>query len=184
VSPNPAAPSRFSAPFVAVAGGVVAVVVALLAVPAAAQPDRPTPSGLPVPRWVSLKSSQINARVGPGNDYRILWTYRTRGLPVQVIAETRDWRRVCDPRGGVAWVNAGTTTGRRMVMRTKAQPLAVRAKPDAAAQIRAYVAGRSLAGLDRCKDGWCKVKLDGASGWIPAQEVWGTDERQQCRPNR
>ena len=113
----------------------VACGVALMAAtvaPAVAQPERPTPSGLPVPRWVSLKSGQINARVGPGNDYKILWTYRTRGLPVQVIAETRDWRRVCDPRGGVAWVNAGTTSGRRMVMRAKPQPLPVRAKPDAA----------------------------------------------------
>jgi len=152
--------------------------------PAVAQPERPTPSGLPVPRWVSLKSGQINARVGPGNDYKILWTYRTRGLPVQVIAETRDWRRVCDPRGGVAWVNAGTTSGRRMVMRAKPQPLPVRAKPDAASPVRAYVGGRALAGLDRCKAGWCKVKLEGASGWIPAGEVWGTDERQQCRANR
>ena len=152
--------------------------------PAVAQPERPTPSGLPVPRWVSLKSGQINARVGPGNDYKILWTYRTRGLPVQVIAETRDWRRVCDPRGGVAWVNAGTTSGRRMVMRAKPQPLTVRAKPDAASPVRAYIAGRALAGLDRCKGGWCKVKLEGASGWIPAGEVWGTDERQQCRANR
>ena len=151
---------------------------------ASAVPDRPTPSGLPVPRWVSLKSGQINARVGPGNDYRILWTYRTRGLPVQVIAETRDWRRVCDPRGGMAWINAGTTSGRRTVMRAKPQTLAVRAKPEAASPVRAYIAGRSLAGLDRCKAGWCKVRLDGASGWIPAAEVWGTDARQQCRPNR
>jgi SH3-like domain-containing protein len=166
---------------------VVAALVAAFVAPVAtavAQPDRPTPSGLPVPRWVSLKSGQINARVGPGNDYKILWTYRTRGLPVQVIAETRDWRRVCDPRGGVAWVNAGTTSGRRMVMRAKAQPLAVRAKPDAASPVRAYVGGRALAGLDRCKAGWCKVKLEGATVWIPAGEVWGTDERQQCRVKR
>jgi SH3-like domain-containing protein len=168
---------------VALVAAVVAALVAAVA-PAVAQPDRPTPSGLPVPRWVSLKSDRINARVGPGEDYRILWTYRTRGLPVQVIAETRDWRRVCDPRGGMAWINAGTTSGRRTVMRAKPQTLAVRAKPEAASPVRAYIAGRSLAGLDRCKAGWCKVRLDGASGWIPAREVWGTDERQQCRPNR
>ena len=157
---------------------------ALWASLAAAQPDRPTPSGLPVPRWVSLKSGQINARVGPGNDYRILWTYRTRGLPVQVIAETRDWRRVCDPRGGMAWINAGTTSGHRTVMRMRPQALPLRAKPDPAAPITAYLAGRSLASLDRCKAGWCKVRVGRASGWIPAAETWGTDERQQCRAKR
>jgi SH3-like domain-containing protein len=152
--------------------------------PAMSEPERTTPSGLPVPRWVSLKSGQINARVGPGNDYRILWTYRSKGLPVQVIAETRDWRRVCDPRGGVAWINAGTTSGHRMVLRMGRVPVAMRAKPERDAPVAAYLAGRSLAGLDRCKDGWCKLRLDGVSGWIPAAEVWGADERQQCRPNR
>jgi SH3-like domain-containing protein len=154
------------------------------ALAAAAPAERETPSGLPVPRWVSLKSGQINARVGPGNDYRILWTYRTKGLPVQVIAETRDWRRVCDPRGGVAWINAGTTSGHRMVLRTKPQPVILRARPEASSEVKAYLAGRSLAGLDRCKAGWCKVRLDGASGWMPAQEAWGTDDRQQCRTKR
>ena len=163
----------------------LALTAALLAGTAVrAEAERPTPSGLPVPRWVSLKSGQINARVGPGNDYRILWTYRSKGLPVQVIAETRDWRRVCDPRGGMAWINAGTTSGHRMALRVRPQPVAMRAKPETSAPVSAYLAGRSMADLDRCKDGWCKLRLEGASGWIPAGEAWGTDERQQCRTNR
>lgn len=159
----------------------LAAVACFVAAPALA---RETPSGLPVPRWVSLKSGKINARNGPGEDHRILWTYRTSGLPVQVVAETRQWRRVCDPRGGLAWVNVGTTSGRRMVLRTKASPLPLRRQPEAAAPVAAYLGARSLAGLDRCKGGWCKVKAGRASGWAPAGELWGTDERRQCSPSR
>ena len=59
--------------------------------------DHPTPSGLPVPRYVSLKFDSVNARAGPSDDHRLLWVFHARGLPVQVIAETEDWRRVCDP---------------------------------------------------------------------------------------
>ena len=78
---------------------------------------RPTPSGLPVPRYVTLKFGSVNARAGPGDDYRTLWVYQVRGLPVQVIAESSEWRRICDPDGGVAWVHMRTTDGRRNVMR-------------------------------------------------------------------
>jgi SH3-like domain-containing protein len=151
--------------------------------PAAAAPKE-TPSGLPVPRWVSLKSGEINARNGPGEDHRILWTYRAKGLPVQVLAETRDWRRVCDPQGGLAWVNVGTTSGRRMVMRLKPQALPLLKKPAAGAPPAAYLAPRGLAALDRCKDGWCRIKAGGSDGWAPAAQLWGTEERPQCSPRR
>ena len=87
---------------------VIAVVVGsgVFAGASARMPDgRPTPTGLEVPRWVTLKSSQVRARRGPGLDYQILWEYRAAGLPVQVIAETREWRKICDPDGSVAWIH-------------------------------------------------------------------------------
>jgi SH3-like domain-containing protein len=151
-----------------------------LATMVAAAP-RETPSGLPVPRYVSLKFGDVNARGGPGDDYRLLWVYRARGLPLQVTAETKDWRRVCDPQGGLAWVKATGVSGQRMALRMLAAPLPLRAKPAPGAQVTAYLAGRAVARLDRCKGGWCRLKASGASGWAPQQEVWGTDDRPQCR---
>jgi hypothetical protein len=59
--------------------------------------ERVTPSGLSVPRYVSLKFDPVNARAGPSDDHRLLWVYHARGMPVQVIAETVEWRRICDP---------------------------------------------------------------------------------------
>jgi len=164
--------------------GLLAAALALLAAPAVAadKTDRPTPSGLPVPRYVSLKFDTVNARSAPGDDSRLLWVYHARGLPVQVVAETSEWRRVCDPERGLAWVHRRTTDGKRMAMRLKPEPLAMHAKPDAASRTTAYLASRALAELDRCnKDGWCKLKVGHASGWAPASEVWGTAEDPQCR---
>ena len=60
---------------------------------------------MPVPRYVSLKFDKVNARAGPGDDHKLLFVYRVRGLPLQVIAETSEWRRVCDPEGTLAWVH-------------------------------------------------------------------------------
>ena len=149
---------------------------------AAEKPERTTPSGLPVPRYVSLKFDTVNARSAPGDDSRLLWVYRAKGLPVQVVAETLEWRRICDPEHGMAWVHRRTTDGKRMVMRLQPQPLALHAKADPAAPVTAFLASRALADLDRCdKAGWCKFKAGRAAGWAPASEVWGTAEEPQCR---
>jgi SH3-like domain-containing protein len=143
--------------------------------------ERSTPSGLPVPRYVSLKFDRVNARAGPGDDHRLLWVYRVRSLPVQVVAETSEWRRICDPQGGLAWVHKRTTDGRRMVMNLEARPAALRGKPRADSPTRAYLNPRSLAALDRCGKGWCRVRADGVSGWAPEGMLWGTAEAAQCR---
>ncbi len=139
------------------------------------------PSGLPVPRYVALKFDEVNARAGPGEDHKVLWVYRTKGLPVQVVAETRDWRRVCDPEGGLAWVKGRVTDGRRTVMRVQEKPVAMRAQPKLEAKTEAYLSGKAIASLDRCEGGWCRVKAGGRKGWTPENELWGVDPKAQCR---
>jgi SH3-like domain-containing protein len=164
--------------------GVLGLAALLLSAQALAaeKADRPTPSGLPVPRWVSLKFDTVNARSAPGDDSRLLWVYRQRGLPVQVVAETPDWRRICDPEQGLAWVHRRTTDGKRKVMRLQPEPLAMHARSNARSRVVAYLAPRALADLDRCdKDGWCKLKVGRVSGWIASDQVWGTAEEPKCR---
>jgi SH3-like domain-containing protein len=142
--------------------------------------ERQTPSGMPVPRYVSLKFDKVNARAGPGDDHKLLFVYRVRGLPLQVIAETSEWRRVCDPEGTLAWVHKRVTDGRRTTMNTTAQPVALLKRPKDGFRPAAYLSSRSLATLDRCDKGWCKVKADHASGWVREGVLWGTTDAPQC----
>ena len=162
------------------------MVLALLALGACkggqGQPQgRATPSGLPVPRYVSLKFADVNARGGPGDDYRLLWVYRAKDLPLQVIEETTDWRRVCDPTGAKAWVKATGIDGRRTVIGLKPDPLPLLARPAEGAKTDATLAPRAAAFLDHCKQGWCRLKGKGGGGWARASELWGTDDNRQCR---
>jgi SH3-like domain-containing protein len=153
----------------------------------AAAPDltasgRATPSGLPVPRYVSLKFDKVNARAGPGDDHRLLWVYRVRGLPVQVIAETAEWRRICDPEGELAWVHKRTTDGRRMAINMNIDPAPLRRRPKEDARIVAYLLPRALAAVVRCDKDWCRVRADNASGWVRGGDLWGAAEAVQCHP--
>jgi SH3-like domain-containing protein len=163
--------------------GLLAVLAVGTAARAAAQPpERQTPSGMPVPRFVSLKFDKVNARAGPGDDHRLLWVYRVRGLPLQVVAETSEWRRVCDPQGQTVWVHKRTVDGRRTVMNTSPLAVELYSKPKPTAKPAAYLNRQATAALDRCDKGWCKVHLDGASGWVRAGALWGTLDTPQCRP--
>lgn len=161
-------------------GGLIATAAALTASAAVAQPPATTPSGLPVPRYVVLKYGEVNARQGPDEQHRLLWIYKAKNLPVQVVAETREWRRICDPEGGLAWVHKRTTDGRRTAMRVQDTPLPLHASPKPESRISAYLAARSIAVLDKCEKGWCRLKADGASGWAPEDQFWGAKEAIQC----
>lgn len=160
---------------------VLAAVTVSLAGPALAEGPKITPSGLEVPRYVSLKYAEVNARNGPDEAHRLLWIYHAKGLPVQVVAETREWRRICDPEGGLAWVHKRTTDGRRSAMRVQASNLPLLHAPKDGAKVSAYLKGRSVAQLDKCEKGWCKLRADGSAGWARESEIWGADPAVQCR---
>ncbi|MBX9615823.1 MAG: hypothetical protein K2X25_09540 [Caulobacteraceae bacterium] len=148
-------------------------------------PDgRPTPTGLEVPRWVSLKSSEVRARQGPGLDYRILWEYRAAGLPVQVIAETREWRKICDPEGSVAWIHRSVVSGRRGAFNASAAEVPVQARRDAGSPLKARFTSRSVVAVEDCADGWCEVRAGKLRGWIAGGAVFGTQTRALCEANR
>lgn len=166
----------------ALLGGFACMTV-LAAAPAGRADDaaRQTPSGMPVPRFVVLKFDEVNARAGPGDDHRLLWVYRVRGLPVQVVAETAEWRRICDPEGGLAWIHRRTTDGRQMIMNRGASPVPVFRSREAGAHRVANLSPRSLAQLMECDGGWCQIRADGITGWAQANQLWGTEQTPQCR---
>jgi SH3-like domain-containing protein len=137
-------------------------------------------SGFCVPRYVSLKRGEVYGRKGPGKDYPALFVYHARGLPVQVVAETSEWRRICDPDGGAVWVNRAMIDGRRTVLARGPAPVDLVESVKSPARITGRLAARALATLDDCKAGWCRVKAGGVSGWARSEALWGVAEGAQC----
>ncbi len=140
-----------------------------------------TRSGFPVPRFVSLKSGEVNARKGPGEDHRILWVWRVKNMPLMVVAESRDWRKVRAPDGDEAWVKAQMVDGGSSVMRTRPGDLPLLEKPKAGARTVAYLRSGAVAVQRKHKDGWNQLKAGGEEGWAPADEVWGGGPAPDCK---
>ncbi|MEE9347726.1 MAG: SH3 domain-containing protein [Robiginitomaculum sp.] len=140
---------------------------------ASTKPASQTPSGFAVPRFVSLKYGSVNGRSGPGQDHSVKWSYKRRGMPVIIIAETEMWRKVRDFDGDESWMHKRTLKGERMVITLK--DVTLRAKPRKTAKGRAIAAKDSLLMLENCDDaGWCKVKAQtGHWGYAPMKTLWG-----------
>lgn len=134
---------------------------------------RNTPSGLPVPRFVSLKSDKTFCRIGPtfGHDVKI--TFMRRGLPVMVVAETRDhWRKVRDSEGDECWIHKSKLSGAKtaLVMEDR---LALRQKPRLSSPPRARLGKGVITAVTKDREGWFRVSAEGVSGWAPQTAFWG-----------
>ena len=129
-------------------------------------------SGLPLPRYVSLGSGEVNLRTGPGVRYPIEWVYRRRTLPVEVIGEFEAWRHIRDWQGTDGWVHQSMLAGRRtVIILNDDQPL--RRKEAANSPLVARAKAGVIATLKRCDGEWCEIEAHGYEGWLKRQDVWG-----------
>lgn len=145
--------------------------------PALAQ-DTSAHSNLPVPRFASIDASRVRMRQGPSREHRILWEFRgQQGLPVEIVAETESWRQIRDPDGDLGWVHRSLLSERRgVVVAGGMRPLRRRPAPDA--QTIAYMEARVVARLNECTAEWCEVSVQGYTGWVRHDEVWGVYPRE------
>ena len=145
------------------------------AVPAAI-PDAADPmgrvTGYPTPRFVSLKRDRVRVRRGPGEQWRVDWEFVAKGMPLEVVAEHGNWRRVRDIEGQGGWVHHIFLDGRRSAIVTT-DMAALRASPDVAASERARLEAGAVLRVERCGGGWCAAKADEVEGWIKAGALWG-----------
>jgi len=160
------------------------ICLALLAAPLLAGPLAAAPienadgtTNLPVPRFVSLKAGKAMMRSGPDDRrFPILWEYRRRGLPLEVVREYGIWRQVRDPDGTTGWMNKSLLTGTRTAMVTSPSgtPRLLYTAPDMQARIAWRIQPGAIVTITLCEDIWCRVAAGGRSGFILRAHIWGT----------
>jgi len=129
-------------------------------------------SHLPLPRFASLRSGEVNMRTGPGTRYPIEWVYARRGLPVEVIAEYDIWRRVRDPEGTEGWVNKTELTGKRGGVITGSGH-DLRKDADDTSSIVAHMEAGAIGQIASCAQDWCKFRFDDVKGYVRKTDFWG-----------
>lgn len=172
------------APFRALLCVVFLGVAFILSIPAgqaeaqAADSVKRGPSGLPLPRFVSLKSGRVNMRIGPGVNYAVDWMYLKPGLPMEIVQEYDNWRRVRDADGAEGWINQALLSGRRTGIAApwfqgKQATIPLYARAEEGARRVAEIEPGALGEVELCNGTWCRMSFDGHQGWISQASVWG-----------
>jgi SH3-like domain-containing protein len=133
-------------------------------------------SGLPLPRFVSLKSDRVNVRGGPDKDHEVVWVFTRSALPVEITAEFDNWRRIRDQDGAEGWVYHSLLSGRRTALveaKHKGELVGLYAGPDAHSRMVARLEPGVQGTVKRCKGNWCRLTGDGFDGWIEQNRLWG-----------
>lgn len=174
---------------------LVVLITSLLAIsmasmPTAAQtPSKVGQSGLPLPRYVSLKSDRVNLRQGPGTDYPTAWVYRRAGLPLEVIEEYQSWRKVRDAEGTTGWILSSLLSGRRtaLVLPWTLKPGAPRPQvpllrsDSAGSGAIALLEAGVIADVQSCDGAWCYVAIDSYKGYLEQTKLWGVYARERVK---
>jgi SH3-like domain-containing protein len=156
----------------------LAGLVCMMAAPAMAQSPSVGPSGLPLPRFVTLKAAKVNVRQGPGPGYDVVWTYTKQGLPVEIVQEFETWRKIRDSEGATGWVAQGLLSSKRYGIvaswgKNKVDEVPLRSSPSEAAGVTAYLQPGVMAEVKACHANWCNLRDPRFAGWIRQDRLWG-----------
>ena len=134
------------------------------------------PSGLPVPRFVSLKNDKVNVRKGPSSEHALAFTFQEKGLPVEITAEFEGWRRVRDSEGSEGWILHNMLSGKRTALIApgrKGTYLNLMNGPSVESGAEARLASGVVAEIKSCDGNWCRILASGYDGYVDQNMVWG-----------
>jgi SH3-like domain-containing protein len=134
------------------------------------------PSGLPVPRFVSLKAEKVNVRRGPSSDHPVAWVFQRKGLPVEIVAEFENWRRIRDSEGEEGWILQSMLAGKRtaVVAPWRGQQMTqLHSAANKASSVQAQLAAGAMGDIANCDGKWCEISAGGYEGYVQQEMLWG-----------
>lgn len=129
-------------------------------------------TGLPLPRFASLRSDETNVRAGPGSRYPIDWVFKRKSMPVEIVAEYENWRKIRDWQGAGGWVHQSLLTGKRAVTVTAREAILYKTPATTASEV-ARLKTEVICLVKSCTGEWCRVQVGPYVGWIERSKVWG-----------
>ena len=133
-------------------------------------------TGLEIPRFVSLKSNEVNLRVGPSTNYPIELMYVTKNLPVEIIDEFDAWRKIKDHIGTTGWLHKSLIKGDRFVLTGYKNDNDVNLYNRPNGNIIGVIKKNNILDLKNCILYWCKVGHQNTNGWVLKKNIWGIYE--------
>ena len=105
----------------------------------------------------SLKNTKVNVRLGPAKNYPIKFIYEIKYLPVIIIDEHYNWRKIKDYDNDTGWVHISQLSKTKTAITTKNNQV-VFSSPSIYSKPKAKLKIYQVLIIKKCNKIWCKVK--------------------------
>lgn len=138
--------------------------------------DKNLVTGLPLPRFVTLKADKVNVRRGPSSEHPVAFVFQRKGLPVEITAEFENWRKIRDSDGSEGWILQSMLSGRRngfVAQWSDSKGIMLRSEPTPRSGVEAQLQPGVLASIENCDGQWCEISTSGYDGYVAQNQLWG-----------
>ncbi len=122
-------------------------------------------------RFLMLKNDKVNVRYGPGFKYPIKFIYKKRFLPVKVIDNKENFRRIIDHKNNSGWIHVSQL--KKVNSLIVSEDTILFSKASKFSKPLAKLEKGKLLIVKKCQENWCKVSDENYLGWINTNNAWG-----------
>ena len=123
-------------------------------------------------KFLSLKKDKVNVRYGPSFDSKIKYIYKKINLPIKQIDQKENFRRIIDLKNNSGWIHVSQLKKLNSIIVLEDKILFK--KSSSLSRPIARIEKERLLIISKCENNWCNITTDGYSGWIKAENVWGS----------
>jgi SH3-like domain-containing protein len=121
--------------------------------------------------FLSLKKNKVNVRYGPSFNSPVKFVYKKINLPIKQIDKKENWRRIIDFKNNSGWIHWTQLKPTNSVI--SLNEMILFKKPSNFSKPLAKIQTGRVLILQKCIEGWCKIKSDNFKGWIKTVNIWG-----------
>ena len=122
--------------------------------------------------FLTLRYDNVNLRQGPSKDYPIKIFYKKKYLPVLVQDISNNFRKIKDHENNTGWVHVSQLSKKKAALTFENKVVVFKNSTIFSKPLVVLEKGR-LCLILKCKDDWCKIKVDKYSGWVKKKSLWG-----------
>ena len=128
-------------------------------------------------KFFSTKFNEVNIRNGPGINYFIIGKHLKKGLPLLVVGEFDNWKRIVNFLGVEGWV-ANSQISKKRYGITIVKESEIKSFPKKNSKVLMILGEKINFPIQKCSNDWCKIKYNNKTGWIEKKNFWGVFKKE------
>ena len=122
--------------------------------------------------FLTLKYNRVKVRQGPSFKYPVKFIYKKKYLPIKIIDNKDNFRKITDLKNNNGWIHVSQLTKKKSAINIHNLSIIFK-KPNIYSQPMAKLEKGKIVIVKKCKEDWCKIITNDYKGWIFKNYLWG-----------